>query len=798
MIQIQSSRRMKIKMNIVLALFVLVGFGVLIGRLYKLQIVDGETYQARALKQQLRPTTITAQRGTIYDRNMKTLAASATVWTVTLSPAELKDAEQLEKIADFLSELLEVDREMIIERGQKTASYYEIIKQKVDDSTAEAILRFCDENEINCVNLVEDSRRYYPYGSLASTVLGFTTSENKGAYGIESYYEKVLAGTPGMVVSAKNAKSGDMPYSYEQSYAPVDGNSIVLTIDEVIQHSLERHLEMAVAEHNVNNRAVAIAMDVNTGAILGMATKPDFDPNEPNVLCDPAAIAQIALYDEQIAAASGEEAERLSAERLEALSEAQFAQWRNKAISDPYEPGSVFKIITASMALDTEVCAPTGEYYNCPGYHIVAGRRKACWKAAGHGLIDFTQAVKYSCNPAFMMIGAKVGARNFYDYFDRFGLREPTRIDLPGEADGIFYDYDTLAKETGEELASSSFGQTFKVTPIQICTAVAAAVNGGKLMQPYIVSQVLDPEGNALSTTEPVVKRQVISEQTSETICSILEKVVGDSDGSGKNAYVPGYRIGGKTGTSEKLDAKENGEVTKRIASFLGIAPANDPQVLVLVVLDEPQMQNIFGSVIAAPVVGAIMSDILPYLQVEPQYTAEELADVEVTVPYVTGSLVHDALSTLSAKNLSYKLVGDGVEVTGQLPSSGTEAPKGTRVILYTGDAEPTPASVPDVIGLSPQQANRTILNAGFNIRLDGADIESGGTVAVLQEPAAGTEAAEGTIITVTFADEAEAFAPLDSPEDTAQLTPTEDTTEEASAPADQAAASDGESSSTG
>ena len=753
MIQVQSSRRMKIKMNIVLALLVLVGFGVLIGRLYQLQLVDGEMYQAKALKQQLRPTAISAQRGAIYDRNMKTLAASATVWTVTLSPAELKDADQLSKIADFLAPLLGVEREKIIERGQKTASYYEIIKQKVDDTTADAILRFCDENKINCVNLVEDSRRYYPYGSLASTVLGFTTSENKGAYGIESNYEKVLAGIPGMVVSAKNAKSGNMPYSYDREYEPVDGNSIVLTIDEVIQHSLERHLETAVIEHNVNNRAVGIAMDVNTGAILGMATKPDFDPNEPNILCDPKALAEIAVFDEQIAAASGEEAERLKSERLDALGKAQFAQWRNKAISDPYEPGSVFKIITASMALDTEVCRPTGEYYTCPGFHIVAGRRKACWKAAGHGTIDFTQAVKFSCNPAFMMIGAKVGPRNFYDYFERFG------IDLPGEADGIFYDYDTLAKETGEELASSSFGQTFKVTPIQICTAVAAAVNGGRLMQPYVVSQVLDPEGNIVSTTEPVVKRQVISEQTSETMRGILEKVVGDPDGSDKNAYVPGYRVGGKTGTSEKLDAKEGGEVTRRIASFMGIAPSNDPQVLVLVILDEPQMQNIYGSVIAAPVVGAIMSDILPYLKVEPQYTEAELSDIEVKVPYVTGGVVHDALSALTARGLSYKLVGDGVNVTGQIPSSGTECPKGTRVILYTDGTQPAdPAEVPDVLGLSAQQANRTILNAGFNIRLVGADIEGKGVMAVLQDPLPGTAAQEGTIVTVTFADASDAF----------------------------------------
>ncbi len=766
MIQVQTSRRMKIKMNIVLALLVLVGFGTLIGRLYQLQLVDGEMYQAKALKQQLRPTAISPQRGAIYDRNGKTLAASATVWTVILSPAELKSEEELGKIADFLAPLLKVDREKIVERGKKKASYYEIIKQKVDDATAEQILRFCDENKINCVNLIEDSRRYYPYGSLASTVLGFTTTENKGAYGIESNYEKILAGTPGMVVSAKNAKSGNMPYSYDREYEPVDGNSIVLTIDEVIQHSLERHLETAVIEHNVQNRAVGIVMDVNTGAILGMSTKPDFDPNDPNILCDPKAIAQIEEYDLQIASASGEDAERLKSERLDALGKAQFAQWRNKAISDPYEPGSVFKIITSTMALDTGVCRPTGQYFTCPGYHIVAGRRKACWKAAGHGTIDFTHAVKYSCNPAFMMIGALVGPQNFDDYFERYGLKEATRIDLPGEADGIFYNYKTLSKETGEELASSSFGQTFKITPIQLCTAVAAAVNGGRLMQPYVVSQVLDPDGNVISTTEPTVKRQVISEQTSETMRVILEKVVGEPDGSGKKAYIPGYRVGGKTGTSEKLDAKEDGEVTRRIASFLGIAPSNNPQVLVLVILDEPMMQNIYGSVIAAPVVGAILSDILPYLKVEPQYTEAELANLEVEVPQVCGILVHDALSELTARSLSYKLVGDGVNVTGQIPAAYSKCPKGARVILYTDGATPAePTAVPDVIGLSAQQANRTILNSGFNIRLAGATVEGKGVVAVLQEPAAGTEAREGTVITVTFADAATVLAPLEPEE---------------------------------
>ena len=751
---------MKRKMNIVLAVLVFIGFGILIGRLYSLQIVDEDNYRISAIRQQLRPTTINAQRGTIYDRNLKTLAASATVWTVTISPAEIKDEAQLIKIADFLSELLEVDREKILERGAKKASYYEVIKQRVEKDIADKITAFTLENEIKGVHLVENSRRYYPYGRLASTVLGFTTNDNAGAYGLESHYEKVLAGTPGMVVSAKNAKSGDMPYSYERQYAPVDGNSIVLTIDEVIQHSLERHLETAVIEHNVQQRAVGIVMDVHTGAILAMSTKPDFDPNQPNVLVDPAAIARVENIEQDpevaaiLAGIADEQkrAEKLEELRLKALGEEQFAQWRNKAISDPYEPGSVFKILTGSMALDLGVTQTEGNTYHCPGFHIVAGRRKACWKAAGHGTITFTEAMKFSCNPAFMMIGAAIGPMEFDNYFERYGLKEATGIDLPGEADGIFYDYQTLAKESGEELASSSFGQTFKVTPIQLCTAVAAAVNGGKLMEPYIVSQIIDPDGNVVSETVPTMRRQVISSETSEKICGILEKVVCDPDGSGKNAYVPGYRVGGKTGTSEKLDAKENGEVTKRVSSFLGIAPANDPQICVLVLLDEAYLENVFGSVIVAPVVGAIMADILPYLGVEQQYTEAEAAKFEVKVPYVTGKAVHDAIAAVNISELKYKLSGDGVNVIRQLPAAGESCPKGSTVILYTDEeTEQKMITVPSVIGLSAQQANRTILNAGLNIRLLGTEAAETGAKVSYQNPAEGEQVDEGTVVTVMF-----------------------------------------------
>lgn len=751
---------MKTKMNIVLAVLIFVGFFGLIGRLYYLQMVDYEDNRIRALKQQLRPTTIAAQRGEIYDCNMKTLAASATVWTVTISPAEIESDEELNKIADFLAPLLKTEREKIVARGKKKSSYYEIIKQRVEKDTADAITKFSLDNKIGSIHLVENSKRYYPYGSLASTILGFTTNDNTGAYGLESYYEKILAGTPGMVVSAKNAKSGDMPYSYERQYEPVDGNSIVLTIDEVMQHSLERHLETAVVEHNVHNRAAGIIMDVKTGAVLAMATKPDFDPNEPLELCDPYAIEAIEKIesDPDVAAklaaiTDSEEREKaLDSAKKEALGKAQFAQWRNKAISDPYEPGSVFKIITAAMALDLDVVKPEGQYFHCPGYHIVAGRRKACWKSAGHGTIDFTQAVKFSCNPTFMMLGAMIGPLEFDNYFDRFGLKEATRIDLPGEADGIFYDYETLSKESGEELASSSFGQTFKVTPIQLITAVSAAVNGGNLMQPYVVSRVLDPEGNVVSATEPVVKRQVISEETSVVLDGILEKVVCDPDGSGRYAYVPGYRVGGKTGTSEKLDSKENGEVTRRVSSFLGVAPVNDPEICVLVLLDEPYLQNVYGSVIVAPIVGSIMADILPYMGLEPQYTEAEAAIKEVEVPNVAGAKVHDAISMLTLKGLKYKLSGEGITVLRQLPAAEEVCPKDSTVILYTGEeTAPEKIIVPNVMGMSAQQANRTILNSGLNIRLAGSGVEQPQSIAVLQEPAADSEVDVGTVVTVSF-----------------------------------------------
>jgi len=589
--------------------------------------------------------------------------------------------------------------------------------------------------------LEEDTKRYYPYGDLAAQVLGFTGSENKGAYGIEAYYEEVLAGTPGRKVSAQNAMGTDLDFQYKEMYEAKEGNSLVLTIDETIQHYLEKHLETAVIEHNVKNGAAGIIMNANTGEVLAMATAPDFDPNFPLVLGDPKKQAQL------------EAMEKGSEEYNNFLRQAQYDQWRNKVISDPYEPGSVFKIITAATALENGV---VGMYdtFECTGSTVVSGNRFGCWKAVGHGVQTFTQAIENSCNPAFIAIGARIGGADFYESFERYGLSEPTGIDLPGEADnaGLVQSYSNLTKEGGVELASTSFGQTFKVSALQLCTAVCASVNGGTLYQPYVVKQVLDPEGNVLSTTRPVAKRQVISEETSETVQYLTEMVV--KEGSGRNAAIPGYRIGGKTGTSEKIDLLIQTGRNENILSFAGIAPADDPQIVCLIMLDEPTLENAFGSTIAAPVVGAVLSEVLPYMGIDPEYTDEEMANMDITVGNYVGMVPHDAQSALTQKTLKARIIGEGGTVVDQVPSAGEDIPRGGTVVLYTSQpGEEDSVIVPGVIGFSGAEANRTIVNAGLNIRVKGVDTELPGAVAVRQNPAEGESVPPGTIITVDFLD---------------------------------------------
>ena len=713
---------------------------VLIVRLFYLQVVQADMWKEKASSQQMYSTSITATRGNIYDRNMKTLARSVTVWTVFISPAEMKE-EQRELVASGLSEILDVDYDMVYEKSLKTWRYNETIKRRVDNDTADEVTAFIQENDIKGIYLTEESMRYYPYGNLASTVLGFTGSDGSGAYGLEAYYNKALSGTDGVIASVRNAKGTAMPFSEQQIYDAEDGQSLVLTIDETVQHYLEKHLENAVQEHEVQNRAVGIVMNVKTGEILAMSTKPDFDPNEPSAIYDTAAAEALA---EQLEEAGGDE-EKLDA-YYEALGEAQLAQWRNKAISDPYEPGSVFKLITASAALETGTVTGSTPFY-CPGYIEVAGNRIACWKAGGHGNLDFVGAIKGSCNPAFIMTGQALGAELFMEYLDKFGLYDVTGVDLPGEATSIMHSRETMLNENMASLSSASFGQTFKVTALELMTAVNATVNGGYLMQPYVVSQVLDSDGNVISSTEPVVVRQVISEETSALVASYAEQVVSGEGGSGARAAVPGYRIGGKTGTSQKLD--QEGDET--ILSFYGFAPADDPEIAVLVMLDEPQKNNQYGSVIAAPVVGNILADILPYLGFEPSYTEEELSSADMATPYLINYGLQEAQSTLVQAGLEYRVVGSGTTVVGQTPGAAMPIPGGGTVVLYTEEGEKTTASVPYVIGKTGNEANRLILNAGFNIKIEGESLEHEGCVAVAQSIEAGENAEIGTVITVTF-----------------------------------------------
>ncbi len=716
--------KLKKRALLILVAVSLVGFGVIVARLFLLQIVSGEEYQEMAINQQLRDTEIAPSKGTIYDRNMKTLAASATVWTVIISPNDIDDDDR-ELIAKGLSEILDMDYQVILDDTYKE-NYYEIVKRKVELPIADEVREFALENKIYSITLAEDSKRYYPYGNFAAAIIGFTGTDSQGLSGLESYFDETLTGTAGRIVSARTAWGDNMPFSYEQVFEAEDGNSLVLTIDETLQHFLEKHLETAVIEHNVQNGAAGIAINPKTGEILAMAVKPDYDPNDPFTL------------SEDMMAAINEMPEDV---RSEAIVAAQNAQWRNKIISDLYEPGSVFKIVTASAALEENVAQTTDTFY-CSGSAQVGPETMRCHKLEGHGNQSFVEAVFHSCNPAFIELGSRLGSDDFYKYFEAFGFTERTGITLPGEAHSIFY----TAEDMGPvELASSSFGQSNKVTPLQMIMAAAAAVNGGYLMEPYIVSRELDEEGNIVSSTEPTVVRSVISKETSETIAQILEQNV--AEGGGKNSYIPGYRIGGKSGTSQKLDS-ENEDA--RIASFLSFAPADDPEIMVLIYLDEPDSYTSFGSTITAPVVRAFLEDALPYLGIQPQYTEEEAALLDQVCPSLIGRELSSAKITLNSAGFTYTVVGDGDEVLNQIPLAGQSLPRGSNIVLYTEETEAQTAVVPNLIGMSAAQANSALVAAGFNIRVEG-NTDDNNAFVTSQDYSADVILEKGSIITVTL-----------------------------------------------
>lgn len=739
------SRKMRTKIFFVI--FVLaVAIAVLpFVRLFKLMLIDGDDLKKKASEQQMYDTTISAPRGDILDCNNNVLATSATAWTVYITPNSLKSIKNEEKlskvknlIADNLSKILEIDRDKIYGYTEKTDTYYISIVKRADESKAKKVRKFISENKkyniSSIIGLDETTKRYYPNESLASVVLGFVGSDNQGLSGLEKQYETELIGTPGRVVSAKNAIGTDMPFSYENSISATPGNTLVLSIDSYIQYVAEKYLTEAVASNNVAQRGAVLVMNVNTGGILAMAVKGDFDPNDPFTLSE--------ADQKEVDALEGEE-------RTNKLSELRNKQWRNKTISDTYEPGSVFKVITLSAALEEGV-TNSNRSYTCTGSITVAGQHYSCHKKIGHGTQSLLQGICNSCNPVFITLGTQLGVHTFSKYFSAFGLTEQTGIDLPGEGLPVYH---KESKMGATELASSSFGQTFKITPIQLITAVSAAVNGGKLLQPYVVSEIKNSEGKVVKSTGSTVKRQVISANTSSQIRYMMEKVV--SEGGGKNAYVPGYKICGKTGTSQKVsEMLESGRSGLYVASFCGVAPADDPEIAVLILLDEPHGSAYYGGTISAPVAGQIFADVLPYLGYEPHYSENELASLAISVPNVVGQSVSDAKNQIQSKKFNYKVVGNGDKVISQLPDSSKSLKSGGLVVLYTSESTEKPTTtVPNFAGMSAAQANTTAAQYGLNITYSG-NIQNAGSRAYKQSSPAGTPAEYGAIVTVYFRDD--------------------------------------------
>ena len=733
------STRMIAKRSMAVALAIIfAGFGAGVVSLARIQLIHGEEYKEKARMQQLSDTTISPQRGTIYDCNGEVLGESATAWQVYIVPSKIETDEQMELTVEGLSTILEMDAETVRKKASQSQYNYVSVKEGVENDTKNALAAFIDEHREDqalhtIIGFDPDTKRYYPYNNFASSVIGFTGSDDEGRAGLELQYNEELTGTPGRIITAKDGAQDDMANQYESTYDAKQGDGLVLTIDRVIQYYLEKSLKQAYIDTQAKS-TYGIVMDVDTGAILAMATLPDYNLNEPRVVADASVQAKLdAIQDES--------------ERSKAEGEALYSQWRNRAISDTYEPGSVFKIFVAAAALE-ENAVTLDTTYTCTGSITPSFRNKPiyCSNHAGHGTENFTQGLMNSCNPFFVTVGLELGTEKFYQYYEAFGFTEKTGIDLPAEAAPVAgVTYYAKDKFTVSDLASSSFGQTFQVSSIQMIPAACAIGNGGKLMQPYIVKARVDADGNTIAETKPTVKRQVISEKVSQEVLGMMEQVV--KGGTGRNGYVAGYRVAGKTGTSEKLSGTD---ASARIASFVGMAPANDPKIAVLIVVDEPKGQT-GGGAVAAPVAAEVIENTMNYLNIEPQYTEEELATLDLKTPTVTNLSVSEAKQKIEAEGLTPKVIGNGETVSYQMPEAGQTIAKNGVVVLYTEqDSGRSKVKVPDLSNLSVAEASRRALNAGLNIRIAG--ITSGeGIVSYRQSIDKDTEVEAGTIITVYF-----------------------------------------------
>lgn len=775
----QNQRANRTILRRTLVLMVLCGviaFVPLIGTLYHLMITEHDYYNEKAIKNQTRSTNLTATRGVIYDANMNVLASSSTVETVFIDPNEIaeqmkqpENSNLLDQIARGLGEILDVEPSFVYEQAADKQYRYKVIKRKISEELADEVRAFISENSITGVYLETDLKRYYPNSSLAAQALGFVSSDNNGSEGLEAYYNEELSGTAGKVVTSKGNYGSEMLYTYEKYYDASDGSSLITTIDSTVQAYVEKNLQNAIDKYDIKNGAFCIVMDVNTGEIKAMATLGSYDPNNYLEIYDDTTA--LLLENERAAALALPEASAAYEAAIETYKQdvaaARMAQWRNRCVSDGYEPGSTFKLITLASALDSGAVTLNDSFY-CSGQEKFTGRKQIlnCWKSAGHGAQTTAQALGNSCNIAFGHIGLRMGGDTFYDYLKSFGIMEKTGVDLPGEASGLFYERKYLndpANYGRSYLITSSFGQSFRITPMQLVRAVAAIVNGGYVLEPYIVSEVVDADGNTVEKNEKTVLRQVISQQTSETMRTLMEQVV--TEGTASAARTPGYRVGGKTGTSEKLDEyDENGQQVKdKIVSFVGVAPIDDPKYVVLVALDTPAYSEnsekytvhgmyISGGLMAAPTVRDIFLDILPYLGVEPDYGSEDIRGVNFTVPDVIGMDETEAGELLAEKTITYRVVGTGSVVTDQLPVAGSQVPGNSQIILYMGaEKQATRVEVPDFIGCSVADVNYLASNAGLYVQAKGTDRTDVYVLAAYQDIDPGTEVDRGTTITVEF-----------------------------------------------
>ena len=745
---------------VLMGLFGAAVFIPLILKLISLQIIQFDSLSQLAADNQTRISNITPARGTIYDRNMNVLAVSADVENVCIDPNELSlSGQDLDAIADNLSALLCISKEKITGLMADTSYRYQIVKRKVEQQEAAAVRDYISREKITGVYLEPDTKRYYPYGALASQVLGFVGSDNVGLDGVEAACDGALTGQNGSIAAAKGNYGTQMQFHFEQYADAVNGNDVVLTIDQTVQEMLEKHMQEAINQYDVQNGAFGVVMDVNTGDILAMATLGGYDPNNYAVIYNAKTSEELEQQYNEAMEAEGELQEQLLGAYNTAVANARLSQWRNRVISDGYEPGSTFKSITLASALEEGAVSLSDSFY-CSGSTTIKGRTRAlhCWRSAGHGQQSIAEALQNSCNVAFANIGIRLGGEKLYEYVHKFGLTEKTGIELGGEASGIFFDEATLSNpDSYASLSSAAFGQTFKITPIQLVRAVAAVVNGGYVLEPHVVHQVLSPEGDVVETKGRTVLRQAISEETSQTMCQLLESVV--SQGTAKNAQIAGYRIGGKTGTSEKIDVfdEDGNPVQDKIVSFVGIAPMDDPQYICLVALDTPSRETgyyISGGQMGAPTVRDVLADILPYLGIQPDYSEEAVQRTDVSMPEVSGMTLSDAKKALEEKNLTCRTVGQGDTVQGQVPAAGAIIPGGSETVLYLDAApEQTEISVPDVTGKDAETANRLITQAGLYMKIIGATGNGGTILATRQTPAAGEAAEKGAVVEVEFSD---------------------------------------------